>query len=120
MKQFAEVATNGHGGPPVAGGLRAKATSLGWNQSPSNWAGTGPPGGGDGDITAAGVGLGPREGVCFAEEFDWPHDEAIRTIAMANRLVIAGEPTLRLAVMRVLRMDVKLGIGGLECKRKNT
>jgi hypothetical protein len=58
MKQFAGVATFGHGGPPVAGGLRAKATALGWNQSPSNWAGTGPPGGGD----AGGIGVTPFEG----------------------------------------------------------
>jgi len=52
------------------------------NQSPSNWVGTGPPGGG----------LGAADGVgCVAEDVDWPHDEARKTTAMASRAAIAGE-----------------------------
>lgn len=88
---------DGHGVKgPVADGFR--------NQAPSNWAGTGPPGGGDADgvgLATAGDG-GAADGVAsFAEDVDWPHAEPRKTNATASRAVIAGEPIQRRAVMRV-------------------
>jgi hypothetical protein len=48
------------------------------NQSPINWAGTGPPAGGLAAAEAAGS---------FAEDVGWSHDEATRTNAMLSRAV---------------------------------
>jgi hypothetical protein len=72
----------------------AMTAAGGRNQSPSNCAGTGPPGGGD----AAGDGLeatdGEGEGV-FADEVDWLQDEAKATNVMPSSEAIAGEPIQR-------------------------
>lgn len=74
------------------------------NQLPSNWAGTGPPGGVDGDGVGLATGdeLGAADGVDrIAEEVDWPHDEPRKTIARASSTAIAGEPIQRWVVMPV-------------------
>ena len=76
------------------------------NQSPSNWVGTGPPGGG----------LGAADGVgCVAEDVDWPHEEARKTTAVASRAAIAGEPIHRGVVMvrpRGYNVPYKSGANG--------
>jgi len=65
-------------------------------QPPINSAGTGPPGGG----------LWAVDDVdSFAEEVDWPHDDATRTKAIASRPDIATGP-LRFSVVRKVRFSV--------------
>ena len=115
IKQFTPVGFDGHDI------LRATTAAGGRNQSPSSWAGTGPPGGGD----AVGVGLEATDGVgTVGEEVDCPHDEARTEIAIPSEAAIAGQPIQRGAVMSPgelpTHMGASLGIARLERKRKNT
>jgi hypothetical protein len=68
---------------------KSLATAGGRNQSPSNWAGTGAPGGGDG-VAAAGVCLTATDGVgTVAKEVDWPHEEARKATALTTAMRVA-------------------------------
>src|SRR5450759_3872548 len=61
----------------------------GRNQSPSNWAGTGPPDGG----------LGAADGVAsFAEAVDWPHEETKKTSPMPSKTAIRRSVVIRVRV----------------------
>ncbi|MFI5091148.1 MAG: hypothetical protein ACHP7P_13925 [Terriglobales bacterium] len=104
-KQFTAFGFDGHELP------RAKTAAGDRYQSPSSWAGTGPPGGGE----AAGVGLAVTDGVgTVDEEVDCPHDEARTMIAMPSTAAIAAEPIPRRAVMRVLQRSQRTWLQGYE------
>lgn len=64
---------------------KSLTTDGGMNQSPSSWAGSGPP-----DGEAAGSALAALDGVgSFADDGDSPHDEARRTSAHRAEMTIA-------------------------------